>query len=127
LGDEMYKWKQGTAYRPLVTVYPNNLTLNIVAAACFSEVRFCMLGYDQRNGKIAIKPISKNEIDLKLVPLENLYRIYQAKSYSRISCKALIDEVQETFKIETKGSKFYTWFNEKEGLLEIDLNKETRL
>ena len=124
MGDKMYQWKKGTAYNSVVTIYPSNLTLNIVAAGYFNEVRFCMLGYDKSEGKVAIRPVSKNEIDLKLVPLENLYKIFQGKSYSRISCKALIDEIKENFTIAVNGNKFYTSFDEEDEMLIIDLKKE---
>ena len=40
----MFEWVKGNAYTMLVTLYPNNFTLNNVAAAYFEDIRWCCIG-----------------------------------------------------------------------------------
>ena len=49
----MFEWVKGNAYTMLVTLYPNNFTLNNVAAAYFEDIRWCCIG---KNGKLRSAP-----------------------------------------------------------------------
>ena len=49
----MFEWVKGNAYTMLVTLYPNNFTLNNVAAAYFDDIRWCCIGLDRENRKVA--------------------------------------------------------------------------
>ena len=87
----MFEWVKGNAYTMLVTLYPNNFTLNNVAAAYFEDIRWCCIGLDREERKVAIRPVTKREVDLKLIPLEQLHKVSMGKGYARISNKALIE------------------------------------
>ena len=89
----MYEWIKGSVFNMITTLYPTNITLNSSAATVFSDVRWVMLGLDRIECKLAIKPIAKREIDLKLVPMDQLHKISIGKGYARISCKSIIDEI----------------------------------
>lgn len=119
----MYEWVKGNAYSLAVTLYNTNITLNSTAVSYFENVRWVMIGLDTKNNKVAIKPVTKNQIDLKLVPLEHLHKISVGKGYGRISNKAIMKDISNMAGIELNGQKFSAIFNDKETFLEIDLNK----
>ena len=119
----MFEWKKGNAYIATVTLSINYLTLNAVAASYFSNVRYCMLGHDKENEKLAIRPVTKDELDLKLVSLDKLYRISQGNGYSRIGCKALLSELKMFYNVNLDNTKCSATFNEAENLLIVNLKE----
>ena len=118
----MFEWVKGNAYTMLVTLYPNNFTLNNVAAAYFEDIRWCCIGLDREERKVAIRPVTKREVDLKLIPLEQLHKVSMGKGYARISNKALIEGIAQLTGIECNGIKVPAQFDEREKMLIIDLN-----
>lgn len=119
----MFEWVKGNAYTMIVTLYPNNFTLNNVAAAYFDDIRWCCIGLDRENRRVAIRPVTKREVDLKLIPLEQLHKVSMGKGYARISNKALIEEITQLTGIECSGLKVAAQFDEREKMLIIDLNE----
>lgn len=122
----MFTWVKGNAYALVVTLYPNNITLNNSAAAYFQDVRWAMIGIDHENYCVAIKPITKREVDLKLVPLEQLHKVSLGKGYARISNKQVIEEIAQLLDKEVDGVKFDAEFDEKQGLLIVNLQEVTQ-
>lgn len=119
----MFEWTVGNTYNMLVTLYPNNLTLNNVAAAHFNDCRYCLLGLDRLNKLLAIKSVTKEEIDLQTVPLSALHRIFIGKGYARISNKSFISDIYKLLDCGDKGLKFNAEFDEREKMLIVDLKK----
>ena len=119
----MFEWTVGTAYSMIVTVYPANFTLNNVAALKFKDCRYCMLGLNRDKSQVAIKIVTKEDIDLGLVPIENLHKVSYGKGYARISNKAFIKEIYDFMNIkdEQKALKFNASFDELNQMLIIDL------
>lgn len=118
----MFEWAQGNAYSMVVTLYPTNFTLNSVAAQRFTDSKYCMLGLDKNNHLVAIKAITKREIDLGLVHLDVLHKISMGKGYARISNKQFIEEVYSLTHDIDECIKYSATFDEKENMLIIDLN-----
>ena len=118
----MYMWTDGNSYLDVVTLYANNFTLNNTASEHFKDTRWCCIGIDEETKKIAIKPITKREVDLKLVPLKQLHKVSIGKGYTRVSNKSIIDKVSQMIEKECNGIKFNATFDEKERMLIIDLN-----
>lgn len=119
----MYEWIKGNAYHLIVTLYQSNMTLNSAAASYFENVRWVMIGFDRKHKKVAVKPVTKQEVDLKLVPMAQLHKISIGKGYGRISNKSIIQEMQSIMGIPLDGVKVSAQFNEKMQLLEIDLDE----
>lgn len=117
----MFTWVKGNAYALVATLYTNNITLNHAAASYFQDVRWVMIGIDHKEKMIAIKPVTKREIDLKLVPLDQLHKVSIGKGYARISNKQVMEEVADLLKYDLDGCKFDAEFHDQEGLLIIDL------
>ena len=118
----MFEWSKGNAFLKVVTIYNNNFTLNNCAMQQFKDCKWCMIGIDRTNKQIAIKPISKQQIDLNIYPLENLHKIFIGKGYSRISNKTMINEISKLINQECNGQKFACEYDEHEDMLIIDLN-----
>ncbi len=120
----MFKWVDGNNYFGVVTIYPNNFTLNNVVANYFKDFRWCIIGISEEKRQIAIKPVSKREIDLSLVPLKQLHKISLGKGYARISNKSVIDMITSMLNQELNGVKFASHIDEKENMLIIDLSNQ---
>ncbi len=116
-----YTWTEGNNFAQIATLYSNNITLNNSAAEHFKDIRWCLVGIDDVNNKMAIKPVTKREIDLNLVPVKNLHKVSIGKGYARISNKSIIEKVSVLLNQEITGNKFSATFNDKENLLEVDL------
>lgn len=118
----MFKWATGNAYSMIVTIYPTNLTLNTPAALKLKDAKYCMLGIDENEEKAAIKPVSREEIDMGLVPLENLHKISYGKGYARISNKSFVNDLSRYIEITDQGVKIPLIYDETEKMLIMSLD-----
>ena len=119
----MFEWVKGNVYTMILTLYPTNITLNSSAATYFQDVRWVMIGIDKRNHQIGIRPISKRELDLNLVPLSQLHKISVGKGYARISNKMIIEELSAMIDQPINGLKINAVFDEGENMLVADLHE----
>ena len=117
----MYEWVTGNAHTQIVRLYPNNLTLNSSAAVHFNDFRYVTIGIDRTNLKVAIKPIPKRDVDLKLVPVEHLHKVSIGKGYGRISNKMVCDEIAELLNTTLDGQKVLATYDKKSQMLIVDL------
>lgn len=117
----MFKWISTTTNTPVITIYSNNFTLNSSAASYFENTQWCCVGISKETHQVAIKPISKREVDLEIIPQHQLHKISIGKGYGRISNKEVMAEVAELMKEEGNGQKFMASFDEKEKMLIFDL------
>lgn len=119
----MFEWVKGNVYTQVLTLSPTNITLNSSAAAHFQEVRWVMVGIDKEHYQLGIRPISKRELDLKLVPLSQVHKISVGKSYARISNKTMIDEVSAMVMEPIDGQKVHAIFDETQNMLVADFHE----
>ena len=120
----MFKWMTGNTYSNIVTLYANNFTLNSVACNYFQDIRWCLIGIDESDLKVAIKPVTAREVDLHLVPMEHLNKVSIGKGYARISNKNIIDQISAIINKECNGLKYLANFDEKEKMLIVDLSHQ---
>ncbi len=120
----MFTWVKGNAYTPVATLYANNITLNQAAAVLVQDVRWVMLGLDHENKRVAIRPVSKQEIDRKQVMLQQLHKVSLGKGYARISNKQVMEEIADMLKQPLNGDKFEAVYDEASNLLVIELMKQ---
>ncbi len=120
----MFTWVKGSAYTPVATLYANNITLNQAAAALVQDARWVMLGLDHDNKRVAIRPVSKQEIDRKQVMLQQLHKVSLGKGYARISNKQVMEEIAGMLKQSLNGDKFEAVYDEASNLLVIELMKQ---
>lgn len=117
----MFEWVKGNVYTMVLTLYPSNITLNSSAASYFQDVRWTMIGIDKENCQLGIRPISKRELDLNLVSLDQLHKISVGKGYARISNKMIIDEISAMIDQPLDGLKINATYDEKENMLVANL------
>lgn len=118
----MFEWVKGNVYTLVLTLYPNNITLNSSAASYFQDVRWSMIGLDKKTAMLAIKPITKREIDLNLVSMDQLHKVSVGKGYARISNKTVIEEISGMIGQQLDGLKVNATFDEKENMLIADFS-----
>ena len=120
----MFTWVKGNAYTPVATLYANNITLNQAAATLVQDARWVMLGLDHDNKRVAIRPVSKQEIDRKQVMLHHLHKVSLWKGYAIISNKQVMEEIAGMLKQSLNGDKFEAVYDEASNLLVIELMKQ---
>lgn len=119
-----FVWAKNDVATTSVTLYETNITLNKAACEPFEDVRYVMLGYDIDSKQIAIKPISKEELDLDLYPRANLHKISLGKSYGRISNKNFMKEISQRFNLDyqtTNGIKLDAFYDENNQIMLVQL------
>ncbi len=121
----MYEWLTGNAHTLVVTLYNTNITLNNSAAAYFNDVRYATIGINRNIKQFVIRPVTKREVELKIVPLEHLHKVSIGKGYARISNKTVCDELASILNEPLNGQKFIAKFDDKEKLLVIKLSDES--
>lgn len=120
----MFEWTKGNANSPIITVYDSNITLNNVAAQYFQDVAWCLIGINKASKQVAIKPVTANDIDLKLVEMVNLHKVFNGKGYSRISNKSIISDLGQLANKRFSGHKFEATYDAREKMLVFNLMKE---
>lgn len=113
----------------VATLYETNITLNKVASAHFETAhkKLILLGLDLQGKRIAIKPLSKEDLELGIIPEEKRHRITLKPSYARVSNKKFMKEVSDAmdFNFENNNSrKFNAKWSKEDSALIIDLNNE---
>lgn len=119
----MFEWVKGNVYTMILTLYPNNITLNSSAASYFQDVRWVMIGIDKKNARLGICPVTKREMDLNLVQLSQLHKISVGKGYARISNKMIIEELSAIIEQPIDGLKINAIFDESENMLVANLQE----
>lgn len=119
----MFEWVKGNAYSLVLTLYPSNITLNNSAASYFKDVRWAMIGIDNEACLLGIKPVTKHDYDLGLVPKEQLHKVSVGKGYARISNKTLMQQIQDLIQRDIDGLKVLAEFDEEQNILIADFKE----
>lgn len=119
----MFEWVKGNVYTLILTLYPTNITLNSSASAHFQDVRWVMIGIDKEDHQIGIRPITKRELDLNLIPRSQLHKISVGKGYARISNKMIIEELSAMIDQSIDGLKINAVYDEGKNMLIADLHE----
>jgi hypothetical protein len=120
----MMKWLNKTSESNcIVTLYESNITLNTEATHRFRSAFRVMIGLNTEDRVIAIKPLSKEEIEKYGIREDQMYKISIGSSYSRISNKKIIKDISEQIGLEfsetIKSFKYFGKWNEQEKYLEV--------
>ncbi|MFI3284297.1 MAG: hypothetical protein R3Y57_04360 [Erysipelotrichaceae bacterium] len=119
----MFEWTKGNANHGLVTIYENNFTFNNVSAQYFTKVDWCLIGIDYKKRQVAFKPVEKKDLDMNVIDLVHLHKIYNGKGYSRISNKAIINELSQLCDTSFAGQKYDALYHAREKMLIIQLDQ----
>lgn len=111
------------------TIYESSITLNTVATNYFKNTYSTVIGFDKENNNLLIKPVSKEEVDVRNISSDDLHSISIKPSFGRITGKNIIKKLILYFPIDFKNSKSHKyiceWSNE-EKLLKILLEREIK-
>ncbi len=113
----MFEWSQGNYQRLIVTCNQHVLTLNSHASDYLKNARYCAIGINKKDGQLAIKPISKEDIDLNLVDVKHLYKINFGQHYARISNKSIINDLENMVQQNPIGLKFNMHYDQSQKML----------
>jgi hypothetical protein len=101
------------------------ITLNTSVLDALKDCTYVMIGIDDKEGEVVIKPVSINEIERNNIDTDNLYKVSINRSYARITSKSVVEKVEEAFKnCDVFNKKFTTSYDEIKDLIHIYLNKE---
>lgn len=123
-----FTWVSKKPLDDIATISEANITLNKSATGYFESAYVVLLGLDEENSLIAVKPVSKEEIGLGFIPEEQQHNITVKNSYSRVCNKLFIKEVAALMQLDFSSQQAYKFkasWNKKENALIIDLkNRE---
>ncbi len=122
----MIQWFSKNENKATATIYPTNITINKSGMEMISSAYAAMLGLDEDDMKIALQPVSKDEYDQGIYPLDNLFLLSGGKTYTRVSSTDFVNKVSRYMNIDfhEKSRKYVCYFDQHESLLIIDLKKE---
>ncbi len=121
-----FVWASKKPKDGIATIYESNITLNKAASSHFEHAYNVLLGLDENNKKVAIKPVSKEEFDIGAIPEEKRHKITVKPSYARVCNKKFISELADVANIDLQNGhsfKFKAHWDKSQSLLIIDLNK----
>ncbi len=119
----MFEWIENNVTSLVLTITSSNITLNASAAQFFKDVRWCMIGLDKEKGLLGIKPIKKIDIERKIVTPSQLHKISNGKGYSRISNKAISEQIALLIGRPLQSEKINAYYDEDEHMLLADLSE----
>jgi hypothetical protein len=121
-----FVWASKKPLDDIATLCESNITLNKAATGYFANAYVVLLGLDRDNKSIAIKPVTKEEINLGYVSPEQQHNITVKSSYSRICNKLFLKEIASLMQLDFTNNncfKYRALWDGKEKALIIDLKK----
>lgn len=121
-----FEWTSRKPTEGIATLYASNITLNKSASSHFEHAYNVLLGLDRENKRIAIKPITKQEVERGAIPEEKRHKITVRPSYARVCNKKFIEEAAKAAMIDLKENnavKFKTLWSPEHHALIIDLSE----
>lgn len=121
-----FVWASKKPLDDIATLCESNITLNKAATGYFANAYVVLLGLDSEQRIIAIKPVTKEEIQLGYVPAERQHNITVKSSYSRICNKLFLKEIADLMNLDFSDNrcfKYHAIWDNKEKALFIDLKK----
>jgi len=109
----------------VATLYESNITLNKAASSHFERAYNVLLGLDTDGKKIAVKPLSKEEVELGAIPEEKRHKITVKPSYARVCNKKFMKEIAQVANLDLANNnsfKFTAAWSREDSALIIDLN-----
>ena len=120
----MFKWIKGSNFTALATMTDTNITLNNSATSHFTDCRWVLVGVDNDEKKLAIKPVSRNDYDLHIYPLEDLHKLSVGNGYARITNKSIMNMISSLVGYPLDNVKYLATWDDQQSMLIIDLGKE---
>lgn len=107
-----FVWASKKPKDGVATLYESNITLNKAASTHFERAYSVLLGFDEDNKRIAVKPVSKEEVDLGTIPDDQRHKITVRPSYARVSNKKFMKEISRAASLDLSNNKSYKFRTE---------------
>lgn len=122
----MIQWFNKNDKKMIATIYSTNITINKPGLDKISNAYAAMVGVDEDEMRIALKPLTKGQYDSHLYPEDSILLLSGGKTYTRISSTDFVNVISDLLSCDFKeGAKKYPCiYDEKEEILFIDLRKE---
>lgn len=104
-----FTWTTNDIATLTISIYETNITLNKATCKYFEEVNYVLLGYDDENDLVAIKPVTKDDIDNEIYPRDQLHRISLGKSYGRVTNKSFIENLSQKYHLDFHKNQCYKY------------------
>ena len=121
-----FTWVSKKTNDELATLSDKNITLNKSASTYFETAYSVLLGINEEEKLIAVKPITKEEALLGHIPDDKKHNITVKSSYSRICNKNFMKDVSNLMGLTFENNKVYkykSYWSQKENALIIDLTQ----
>ena len=123
------QWFSKKESNQVATIYDSNITLNKIASDYFNKAYEVMLGFDEPQQEVVIKPLDKETVQLGHIPSDQRSPISVWESSARIANKAFIKQLSQQTGLQFKKSKahkFYSEWDEAMRVLRIKLQEEIK-
>ncbi len=122
-----FVWASKKPNEGIATLYETNITLNKSASMHFDHAYSVLLGLDNDLKRVAVKPITKQEIERGTIPEEKRHKITVRPSYARVCNKKFMQEIAKVARLDLRNNnafKFRTTWSKKDQALIIDLSNQ---
>lgn len=121
-----FVWASKKPNEGIATFYETNITLNKSASMHFDHAYSVLLGIDPDLKRVAVKPLTKQEIERGAIPEEKRHKITVRPSYARVCNKKFMLEIAKLAELDLNNNafKFRTSWSKKDQALIIDLTKQ---
>ncbi|MBQ8142738.1 MAG: hypothetical protein IJ194_06250 [Bacilli bacterium] len=122
----MFQWFNKNEKEVIASIYPTNITINKPGMSHLESAYAAMLGVDEEEKLVAIKPLTKDEYDSKVYTPGCLFILSGGKTYTRVSSTEFVNRIAAVIPYDFKNGmkKYLCHYDAKEGILVIDLKKE---
>ncbi|MDD4532255.1 MAG: hypothetical protein PHW22_02350 [Bacilli bacterium] len=112
----------------VATIYPTNITINKVISDTISDAYGVLLGIDEKEKLVVLKPVSINKYDEGTIDKNMFFKLSGGKTYSRVSSTDFVNEISSVFALDFSVSpkKFTCIWDKEEKVVIINLSKEIR-
>lgn len=118
----MIKWFDAKERNGTASLYSNNITLNTTAMFPLDFAFRVLVGVTDE-GNIAIKPVSKNEVESGVLNENSLLKLERHKSYARVSSSMLMRQISEELNLQLSKTpiRYGTSWDDNENILLINV------
>ncbi len=122
----MIQWFNKNDKKMMATIYPTNITINKPGLDKISHAYAAMVGIDEEEKMIAVRPLTKSQFESHLYPEGSIFVLSGGKTYTRISSTEFVNVVSDLlgYDFKTGVKKFSCTYDDKNDMLMIDLRKE---
>lgn len=113
----------------LATFNETSITLNKTALVPMETANMVMIGLDETNHEIIIKPLNDNQAMRGDIEIDSMYKVTINSSYARITSKDVISEIENALNLNfdvKKGKKYKTRWDAKENILIVNMREEEK-